>query len=306
MQTRIEPKELDRFRLSMLKYALERALARYRTESEVKNDPIYFVSQYDEPLDKEVVGFIASSFAFGNVRQFMPVIAKLLRRLSTKPAKTLLKANDSDYFEFAKGIDYRFAKEKQVGIFLMHVSRVLKRFGSLKQAFMVGYRKSHMFIDGLFSLATELRRNEQGQMSDEVKVFVPDPQKNSAMKRLCMFSRWMVRRDFPDFGLWQEVEPRELIVPLDTHVFRVMRFLGLLKGARSPSMKTAIQATAILRQISPDDPLRYDFALAHLGISKDCKGYFTKNVCMACPLEGLCVQSQRLFYDQEAELGIDH
>jgi uncharacterized protein (TIGR02757 family) len=292
MQDRIKHEDKDHVRVSRLKEALERAFERYRTHYDIKNDPIMFLTQYKDPLDKEAVGFIASSFAFGSVRQFMPVIGKILSRLGPKPAQALSMAQDRDIRDVAKGITYRFAKETDISTFLAHLGRTLRRFGSLKEAFMVGYRTRKIFIDGLSSLATEIRRNDEGEMTDEVKVFVPDPKKNSAMKRLCMFSRWMVRRDFPDFALWQEIEPRELIIPLDTHVFRVLRFLGLLKGARMATMKSAVKATDALRQCAPDDPLRYDFALAHLGISKDCKGHFVEDVCNVCPLGGLCVQAK--------------
>lgn len=292
MQARLEAKDIDAPDPSRLKHALDKAYERYCTEKDIKNDPIWFVTQYDDPLDKEVVGIIASSFAFGNVRQFMPVIAKLLAKLKSEPAKTLFVAKNGDFNELAKGTQYRFAKEKEITTFLRHIAGVLWRFGSLKEAFMLGYRKSHIFVHGLYSLATELRRNEKGEITDNVKVFVPDPKKNSAMKRLCMFCRWMVRRDFPDFGLWHEVDPRELVIPLDTHVFRVLRFLGLLQGFCAPSMKAASKATETLRRLAPNDPLRYDFALAHLGISRDCKGHFVQDVCSLCPLLGLCMMAK--------------
>jgi uncharacterized protein (TIGR02757 family) len=101
-----------------------------------------------------------------------------------------------------------------------------------------------------------------------------------------MFLRWMVRRDWPDLGLWARCSPADLVIPLDTHVARISRYIGL--SARStPDGRMALEITAALRRIDPLDPLRFDFALSHLGILGDCPG-LRQPSCTPCPLYTVC------------------
>jgi uncharacterized protein (TIGR02757 family) len=102
-----------------------------------------------------------------------------------------------------------------------------------------------------------------------------------------MLLRWMVRRGEPDLGLWTHLDPAGLVIPVDTHVFRVAGFLGLTTR-RAPDWRAAEEVTAALRALCPADPLRYDFALAHLGISGRCRGRRDDDICPACPLVRGC------------------
>jgi uncharacterized protein (TIGR02757 family) len=106
-----------------------------------------------------------------------------------------------------------------------------------------------------------------------------------------MFLRWMVRRDVLDLGLWTRVSPADLIVPLDTHVFRISRFLGWTRR-RQADWSAAEEVTAALRRHCPEDPVRYDFALARLGIVRDCKGRRVPGVCDRCDLSPACRAGQ--------------
>jgi adenine-specific DNA glycosylase len=98
----------------------------------------------------------------------------------------------------------------------------------------------------------------------------------------------MVRRpDGADLGLWRRVDPARLVVPLDTHVHRIAYWLGLT-GRRNPSWRTAVEVTDALREIDPRDPVRFDFALAHLGILGDCPRRPLAAKCAPCPLRPWC------------------
>ena len=116
--------------------------------------------------------------------------------------------------------------------------------------------------------------------------FFPRPSAGSACKRLNLFLRWMVRHDAVDLGVWTRVTPARLIVPLDTHVIRVGRCLQLTRYT-SPGWKMAADITAALRQLDPDDPVKYDFSLCHLGMADQC-GFNRAQGDSACPLRGLC------------------
>ncbi|HEX9011610.1 MAG TPA: DUF2400 family protein, partial [Holophagaceae bacterium] len=97
----------------------------------------------------------------------------------------------------------------------------------------------------------------------------------------------MARKGWPDLGLWTRYPKDQLVIPLDTHVARVSRFIGLSARA-TPDGRMAREITEALRHLDPVDPLRYDFALSHLGILGDCPGVRRKATCAACPLYGIC------------------
>jgi uncharacterized protein (TIGR02757 family) len=97
---------------------------------------------------------------------------------------------------------------------------------------------------------------------------LPAPEAGSACKRLLMYLRWMARRDAVDPGPWQGVDPRLLVVPMDTHMYRVARALGFTRR-RTAGMRAALETTAAFARFRPGDPVRYDFALTRLGIRRD-------------------------------------
>ena len=118
--------------------------------------------------------------------------------------------------------------------------------------------------------------------------FFSDPSKGSALKRINMWLRWMVRGpDEIDLGIWNDLGPQRLLIPLDVHVFRLSQAIGLTKR-RSANLKTAIEVTEALKHFDPLDPIKYDFALAHLGISRSCKGKYSKPICTHCSLFEQC------------------
>jgi uncharacterized protein (TIGR02757 family) len=123
------------------------------------------------------------------------------------------------------------------------------------------------------------------------RYFFARPSGGSACKRLNLFLRWMVRRDAVDPGGWTRVSPSQLVVPLDTHIIRLGRCLGLTRQA-TPGWKMAAEITAALRRLDPADPIRYDFALCHLGMMKACR-YGIARTHPGCPLAGFCRPGRR-------------
>ena len=117
---------------------------------------------------------------------------------------------------------------------------------------------------------------------------VPDPRKGSASKRLFLYLRWMIRRaDGIDLGTFGELDPAELIIPVDTHVQRIARNLQLTRR-HDASLRTAREITDALAAIDPADPVRFDFALCHLGISKDCPSRRDERKCARCVVREVC------------------
>ncbi len=125
--------------------------------------------------------------------------------------------------------------------------------------------------------------------SRALSFLVPSGQTTSACKRQLLFLRWMVRPqdEGVDFAQWTTLEPKDLIVPCDVHVARIGHALGLCDRPE-PSRKTAEQVTAALSALAPQDPIRYDFALSHLGISGGCRARLIEAVCGTCVLRPAC------------------
>jgi uncharacterized protein (TIGR02757 family) len=108
-----------------------------------------------------------------------------------------------------------------------------------------------------------------------------------------MFLRWVVRpADGIDLGIWQGVSPSQLVIPVDTHISRICSYLGFT-SRRSADWRMALEITAALRQLDPVDPVKYDFSLAHLGISAGCNGA-DRLPCLTCDIREICPQCGRL------------
>ena len=122
-----------------------------------------------------------------------------------------------------------------------------------------------------------------------MRYFLPSPEDGSACKRLNLYLRWMVRRgDGLDFGQWREVSTAHLVIPLDSHVSRIARYVGLTDRL-TPSWGTALEVTEQLCRFDPRDPVKYDFSLCRLGILKLCPKKRRPSKCRACPLLDVCL-----------------
>lgn len=196
---------------------------------------------------------------------------------------------------------YRWIGGGELALLARALGDVLDQHCSLQAAFLHHDRPAQPTVaPGLEGLVGALRTaaSRAARLSTwtaaprGLRYLLPAPSSGSACKRWCMFLRWMVRRPGPgaagvDFGLWRAVSPARLVMPVDTHVHRITRLMGLTARA-SPSWRMACELTEALRQLSPDDPLRHDFALAHLGISGHCRARWSVEACPACSLRPVC------------------
>jgi uncharacterized protein (TIGR02757 family) len=151
------------------------------------------------------------------------------------------------------------------------LNKEINKHKSIKQIFLQGYniydedvkngisRFSKHFINSFIETF--------GNVSDGIKFMFPLPEKGSACKRMNLFLRWMVRKDELDFGLWKEIPASKLVIPVDTHVARISRKLKLTKR-KNADWKMAEEITSNLKKFDPEDPIKYDFAICHLGIRK--------------------------------------
>jgi uncharacterized protein (TIGR02757 family) len=188
---------------------------------------------------------------------------------------------------------HRWTRGADLVALLWMLCQMIEQSGSIERFFLAGYSPDAEDVGRALdsfsarALALDMRR-AYGRVPRRPGVcyFFPRPSAGSACKRLNLFLRWMVRDDEVDLGVWQRVAPSKLIVPLDTHVIRLGRCLRLTRYT-SPGWKMAADITASLRALNPDDPVKFDFSLCHVGMMNAC-GYGTARRDAQCPLKGLC------------------
>jgi uncharacterized protein (TIGR02757 family) len=273
--------------------ALERLLAETSAPLRVRSDPVELVHRYSDPLDVEIAGLLCASLAYGRVDLFKPRLSALLEALGPSPAGVARDANPAALLARTADFSYRMTGPRDVACLLYGAGRMLREHGSIGAFFARAYRERKSVREALAALVDELCAADftpilgQKGPTRRLKHLLPHPSRGSACKRLNLYLRWMVRGpDGVDFGLW-DVPAEALVVPLDTHVHRIGRFVGLT-ARKDLSWKTAEDVTARLRQLDPGDPVRFDFALSHLGISGQCASRRDARRCEGCPLKPIC------------------
>jgi uncharacterized protein (TIGR02757 family) len=268
-----------------LKDILNKLYNEYDFKERIKADPIEFPHSYTRTEDIETSGFISASFAYGKVDLFKPIIKRVLTIMGESPYEFLMTF-DLKKRGYFKDIFYRFNKADDIVCLIFVLSEILKKHKSLQSLFMTFYSPDHIdigealksFINAFLNFDTSAVYGKNIKTSGFLQFF-PSPKKGSACKRMNLFLRWMVRDRDIDFGLWKGVPKNKLIIPLDAHIARISRCLRLT-GRKSQDWKMAVEITESLKKLDPEDPLKYDFALCHQGISKIC----SDNRCMDCGL----------------------
>lgn len=241
---------------------LERLHRRYHHRRYVDPDPLALLYPYEDLRDREIVGLIAASLAYGNVKAMLPAIRQVLEILGPAPARALAGLSRRQVAGRLRGFRYRFTSGAQIGGLLVAVQRVVTDRGSLEASFAAhatGERET--VLPALEGFVQEL----SGAAPCALMHLLPCPSRGSACKRLNLYLRWMVRADAVDPGGWRAARPRQLLMPLDTHVHRTALARGWTRR-RGADLRTAVDVTAFLRTIRADDPLRYDFAITRPGI----------------------------------------
>ncbi len=256
------------------------------------DDPVSLAHRYTDAADVEVAALVASALAFGNVRTIRAKVEVVLDALGPHPAASLRALGRDDLARRLDGFVHRVWKADDVASMLDAAGRMQRAAGSLGEAFAALVREEDTrtsdadaaFVEALARFADTLR----GPLpSRGLRHLVPDPRAGSACKRLWLWLRWMCRpADGVDFGLWP-VSPARLLIPVDTHVHRIARNLGLTRRTDA-SLRTAVEITRKLRRFDPADPVRYDFAICHLGVSRACPSRRDEACCGACSLRAAC------------------
>ncbi|MDH4064945.1 MAG: TIGR02757 family protein [Acidobacteriota bacterium] len=278
--------------LSALKPRLDDLYSAFDLEH-VVSDPIWVVRRFRHPADREIVAFCAAALAFGRVQSVLNSVEALVAVMGRRPAEFVRRFEPEVHGAALFPLVHRWTRGVDLVALLWVLRQMLERGGSIEGFFSEGLDPEAETVEAaLESFATRalaLNLTEAYGTTPAkpgVAYFFSRPSSGGACKRLNLFLRWMVRIDRVDLGIWSRVRPSQLIVPLDTHVIRVGRCLGLTRRV-SPGWRMAADITRSLRALDPRDPVKYDFSLCHLGMMGAC-GFGTAQKDDRCPLKGAC------------------
>ena len=249
-----------------LKEFLDRKVEEFNQPDFIPNDPICIPHQFDLKQDIEIMGFFASILAWGQRKTIINKCNELIERMDGSPFDFILNHQDQDLKNLL-GFKHRTFNDTDLLYFVSFFKYHYTHFASLEDAFLqLGTSEPFSIEESLnafksyfFSLPDYPYRTRK---------HVSSPLQKSTCKRLNMFLRWMVRQDDRgvDFGVWDQIKAKDLICPCDVHVERVARKFGLIQLDKV-NWKTALELTENLRELDPNDPVKYDFALFGLGVA---------------------------------------
>ena len=247
------------------KSEIDKLVEKYENIDFIKDDPVKIPNRFSEKKDIEIAGFIASLVAYGRREVFLKKLDTLFCIAQNEPLNFILNFEPKILGDF----NYRFGKPEDFSQIFNIMRDLYSKNSSLEDLFKYGYE--NQIDDNMFIPITDyFYANAKDNNSQGFKFMLPNARKGSAMKRMCMYLRWMVRKGPVDFGIWNFMKPSELLIPLDTHVARLSREMGLLTR-NANDFKSVLEITENLRKFDPEDPVKYDFAMFGYGVNENKK-----------------------------------
>jgi len=250
-----------------VKSFLDKYYLQYNNKEFLKEDPIQIPHRFSKKQDVEITAFWTAILAWGQRKTIINKATELFNLMDNSPHDFIIGHQEKDLEKFL-AFKHRTFQSDDTLYFIHFLKHHYQNNDSLEDAFIPDSETNNdTTFEGLvgfrqyfFSLENHLRRTEK---------HISSPLKKSTCKRLNMFLRWMVREDgnSVDFGIWKKIKPAQLMMPLDVHVERVARHIGLL--TRKQRDWTAVEElTSNLRKLDPTDPVKYDYALFGYGVSE--------------------------------------
>ena len=259
--------ELSKSGLAALKKMLDEKVIQYNQPGFVPADPVSIPHRFTLKQDIEIAGLFAAVLAWGNRTSIINNCTRLMQWMGNAPYDFVINHRDTDLKPFLQ-FAHRTFNATDLLYFMQFLQWHYAQSDSLEDAFVPGSVYNNQtteaalihFHNYFFSLP---------EFPERTRKHIATPARGSACKRLCMYLRWMVRKDNQgvDFGIWEKIKPSQLVCPLDVHVARVAHRLGLTVKPKA-DWQSALQLTSLLRQWRPDDPAVYDYALFGLGVSE--------------------------------------
>ncbi len=248
-----------------MKEYLENLRKKYETKDFIKNDPILFPHLFKGDIKNlEIMGFIASVFAYGKREAFIGKLNLLLEVMRHRPYDFILNFDKNE--DKLNGFIYRFYKDSDIKALFFILSEILKKGMTLGDLF---YENRHENVNTILqNIFDTFQQSKYNPKSQGFSFMMSNPKLKGANKRMNMFLRWMVRGGPVDFGVWNFIEKKNLIIPLDVHVGRISRELKLLERKQNDFL-SAWNITQKLKEFDENDPVKFDFALFGAGVNKN-------------------------------------
>ena len=250
-----------------LKAFLEGLYYVYARRELVYPDPLWYLYKYEDIRDREIVGLIASSLAYGRVMQIMKSVDKVLSCLGSRPREFLLKNGDSDIVP--SSFKHRFTTSYDMNNFLRNIRDAIIKYDSIENLLASNLPadvsklngSDKKIFEGLDKFSAFLTRGAKPRAFP----LMTSPLKGSSSKRLYLYLRWLVRSLDVDPGGWSVLTPSQLLIPCDTHILSIAQHLSFIHS-HSSSIKSAIVISAHFSSLCLHDPAKFDFPLTRFGI----------------------------------------
>ncbi len=237
----------------------------YNAPDFIENDPIQIPHRFSLKQDIEIAGFLAATISWGNRKSIINSADKMLDIMGNSPYDFVMNYSEKDLESIQDKSIHRTFNGQDFSYFIKQFNRIYNENESLESLFKVKKTENNFlhaierFRNGF--LETEKHRSHK---------HISSPYKNSSAKRIIMFLRWMVRKDKRgvDFGIWENIDQKNLSIPLDVHTGNISRKLGLV-SRRQNDWKTVEELDIAIRKFDEKDPAKYDFALFGLGVTKE-------------------------------------
>lgn len=247
-----------------IKSLLDKKVAQYNCKDFIKNDPVQFPHAFSERKDIEIAAFLASVIAWGNRTMIIRSSTRMLFDIMGGKPYSYVMSGEWDSLDKSANIHRTFFVRDFVYL-CRGLQSIYSSCGSIEELFL-----EKNVWEGIDLLRKELAIANAGGLTKHISNPVAcGGRPASACKRLHMMLRWLCRDDgIVDLGIWNKISPSQLMIPLDVHVARIGRALGLIERKQN-DRRTVEELTARLREMSPDDPVKYDFALFGIGVEGD-------------------------------------
>lgn len=253
-------------KMTELKSFLDEKADLYNHPAFIENDPIQIPHRFTKRQDVEIAAFLTATISWGNRKAILANATKMMNWLGNSPHEFILNFSAEELKTIEGHAVHRTFGAEDFIFFINALQRLYREQPSLQHLFLLKEGEQN-FYHALYRFREVFLNGSTGHRSSK---HISSTYKNASAKRLMMFLRWMVRSDNRgvDFGIWNQINPKYLSIPLDVHTGNISRKLGLVTR-RQNDWKTVEELDAVLRKFNPDDPAKYDFALFGLGVSGD-------------------------------------
>jgi uncharacterized protein (TIGR02757 family) len=247
---------------SELKSFLDEKVLQYNTLDFIESDPVQIPHLFTQKEDIEIAGFLSATIAWGNRKMIIKNSHRMMNMMGNSPYDFVMSHHENNLEELESFVHRTFNGQDFAG-FIKGLQHIYTNHNGLEGAFA-----RHQETDSMQKSISEFKKTFfEIPHQNRTKKHISDPLKGSAAKRINMYLRWMCRQDNKgvDLGLWKSISPSLLSCPLDVHSGNVARKLGLLTRKQNDG-KALAELDKKLRELDPNDPVKYDFALFGLGV----------------------------------------